>query len=61
VHCRGKSNKQFKSKLNIVSRRCGIRYILANCDYLSVNIEMLEDLCVKKDRGHNIIRIKFRG
>jgi molybdopterin-guanine dinucleotide biosynthesis protein A len=27
-----------------------IRYILANCDYVFVNTEMLEDLC-EKGRG----------
>jgi hypothetical protein len=41
VHYYGKSNKQFKSKSNIVSRIWGIRYILANCDYVFVNTEML--------------------
>jgi hypothetical protein len=37
--CCGKSNKQFNSKLYIVSRRWGIRYILVNCNYLFVNTE----------------------
>jgi hypothetical protein len=46
--CCEKSKKQFKSKLNIVLRIWYIRYILANCDYLFVNIKILEDLYVKR-------------
>jgi hypothetical protein len=48
TRCCMKRNKQFKSKLNIVSRILGIRYILANCDYLFVNAKILEDVCVKR-------------
>jgi hypothetical protein len=46
--CYEKSNKLFKRKLNIISRIWGIRYILANYDYLFVNTEILKDMYVER-------------
>jgi hypothetical protein len=46
--CCGKSTKYFKRKIYIILRICGIGYVLSNYDYLFINIEIFENLCIKK-------------
>jgi hypothetical protein len=46
--CCGKSTKYFKRKIYIILRICGIGYVLSNCDYLFVNIEILENMYIKR-------------